>query len=92
MGSSSAKPLSCGSVQLINGLNFKWTTNRTVSHASIQVCALVVLLNEDLDIMTLLSEGRGIVCAMYIGHQSRCIGKELQKRGAYGELEMNSQP
>lgn len=63
---------------LINGLNFKWVTNKTVSHASIEVCALGVLLKED--IMTLLSGGRRIVCVKYICHQSRCIGKELQTK------------
>lgn len=51
---------------LKNGLNFKWTTNRTASHAWIQVCALGVLLNEDLDIMTLLSEGRKCMCHVYL--------------------------
>lgn len=76
---------------LINGLNFKWTTSRTVSYASIQVCALGVLLNEDLDIRTLLKDGRKLVCARYICHQLRCIGKELQKRGSYGELNLKLQ-
>lgn len=43
---------------LINGLNFKWATNKTVSHAPVEVCALGVWLNYD--IMALFSEGRKI--------------------------------
>lgn len=65
---------------LINGLNFKWTTSRTVSYASIQVCALGVLLNEDLDIRTLLKDGRKLVCARYICHQIKMYWKRAPEK------------
>lgn len=75
---------------LINGLNFKWVTNQTVSHASIEVCALGVLLKED--IMTLLSGGEGLYVSYTFATNQDALEKSSRQRGSHGELEMNFKP